>query len=104
MVASGSAAAVLSFFAVHHLDRQGVMLAAGEWRRVLCDGGQLMVAAWEGTGPIDYGEETDIVALRYTSEELNSWFEKSGFSVQRCAVEPVEDFPMDAVYLECCRN
>jgi len=101
---SGSAAAVLNFFAIHHLDPQGVLLAAREWRRVLCEGGQLVVAAWEGSGPIDYGGQSDIVALRYTSTELASWFEEAGFAVQRCVVEPVEDFPMDAVYLECRRD
>lgn len=104
MVGSGSAAAVLNFFAVHHLDQQGVRLAAKEWHRVLRAGGQLVVAAWEGTGPIDYGEKSAIVALRYTSTELTSWFEKANFFVHRCVVEPVEDFPMDAVYLECCKD
>jgi ubiquinone/menaquinone biosynthesis C-methylase UbiE len=104
MVKTESTAAVLNFFAVHHLDQQGVLLAATEWRRVLCAGGQLVVAAWEGTGPIDYGEEFEIVALRYTSTELASWFEEAGLVMQRCVVEPVEDFPMDAVYLECCKD
>lgn len=104
MVKSGSAAAVLNFFAVHHLDRQGVQLAAKEWHRVLCAGGQLVVAAWEGVGPIDYGEASGIIALRYTSTELASWFEKANFVVQRCVVEPVEDFPMDAIHLECCKE
>lgn len=104
MFASGSAAAVLNFFAVHHLDAQGVLDAANEWHRVLCSGGQLVVAAWEGTGPIDYGEESEIVAFRYTSTELASWFEKANFLMQRCIVEPVEGFSMDAVYLECHKD
>ena len=104
MVDSGSVAAVMNFFAVHHLDHQGVLAAAVEWHRVLRSGGQLVVAAWEGTGVIDYGEESEIVALRYTSTELASWFEKAGFLVQCCVVEPVEDFPMDAIYLECCKE
>ena len=63
----------------------------------------MLVAAWEGVGAIDYGEEADIVALRYTDAELVSWAEKAGFAVNRCVVEPVEDFPMDAVYLECVK-
>ena len=99
-----STAAVLNFFAVHHLDQDDVLLAAKEWHRVLCTGGQLVVAAWEGTGPIDYGEQSDIVAFRYTSTELASWFEEANFLVQRCVVEPVEGFPMDAAYLECLKN
>lgn len=104
MLESGSAAAVVNFFAVHHLDAQGVLAAAREWRRVLCPGGQLVVAAWEGTGPIDYGEESEVVALRYTSAELASCFEMATFLVQRCIVEPVEGSPMDAVYLECRKD
>ena len=103
MVKSGSVAAVMNFFAVHHLDPEGVHQAMVEWRRVLCSGGQLLVAAWEGAGAIDYGEEADIVALRYTGAELESWAEKAGFAVTRCVGEAVEDFPMDAVYLECVK-
>jgi ubiquinone/menaquinone biosynthesis C-methylase UbiE len=98
---SGSAAAVLNFFAVHHLDVKGVRKSIDEWYRVLGPGGQLLVAAWEGHGAIDYGEESDVVALRYTGVELSTWTKASGFTVTRCVVEPVEDFPMDAVYLEC---
>ena len=101
MLESDSAAAVLNFFAVHHLDNRGVLAAAEEWHRVLCSGGHLAVAAWEGSGPIDYGEESEIVALRYSAVELVSWFEKANLSVQRCVVEPVDGFPMDAVYIEC---
>ena len=103
-VDSNSAAAVLNFFAVHHLDHEGVQGALGEWHRVLCSGGQLVIAAWEGAGTIDYGDEADIVALRYRSDELASWAEAVGFTVLQCNVEPVEDFPMDAIYLECVKN
>ncbi len=104
MLKSRSAAAVINFFALHHLDQQGVLRAAKEWHRVLCPGGQLVVAAWEGTGPVDYGEESKIVAFRYSSSELVSWFEEARFRVQRCVVEPVGDFPTDAVYLECVKE
>ena len=97
---SGSSSAVLNFFALHHLDPKGVRLAFREWCRVLAPGGQLVVAAWEGSGAIDYGDESDIVALRYGSSELSAWAQEAGFSITRCVVEPVEDFPMDAVYLE----
>ena len=103
MVESGSAAALLNFFAVHHLDPHGVREAAGEWLRVLRPEGQLIVAAWEGSGAIDYGDESDIVAFRYTEAELVAWVEEAGFVVSRCVIEPVEDFPMDAVYLVCAK-
>ena len=99
-VGSGSSSAALNFFALHHLDFEGVKLAFREWYRILGPGGQLVVATWEGSGAIDYGNESDIVALRYSSSELTTWAQGAGFAITRCAVEPVEDFPMDAVYLE----
>ncbi len=102
-VDSGSAAAVLNYFAVHHLDAARLRMAFEQWCRVLGPGGQLLVAAWEGSGEIDYGDESKIIALRYTAAELSAFSEGAGFSVTRCTVEPVEDFPMDAIYLECVK-
>ena len=99
-VDAGSAAAVLNWFALHHLDPDGARAALEEWHRVLQPGGQLVVAAWEGEGAIDYGGMSDIVAFRYRADELAAWSRESGFSVSRCVVEPVEGFPMDAIYLE----
>lgn len=104
MIPDASAAAVVNFYALHHLDPQAVRSALMEWRRVLIDGGQLIVAAWEGEGAIDYGEHSDLVALRYRANALQHWAEEAGFDVTRCAVEPVEEFPMDAVYLEGTAN
>lgn len=98
---SGSVAALINFFAIHHLDLDGVQASMLEWNRVLVQKGCLLIAAWEGSGAIDYGDESDIVALRYTRNELIETAEISGFSVSRCTVEPVEDFPMEAIYLEC---
>lgn len=100
MVSSSSAAAVLSFFALHHLDSDNILLAFKEWNRILCINGQLVIAAWEGKGSVDYGDDSDVVALRYSPEEITSWAIANGFAVTRCTVEPVEDFPMQAIYLE----
>ena len=99
-VDAGSAAAVLNFFSLHHLDPEGVGVALREWHRVLRPGGQLLIATWEGAGAIDYGNESDVVALRYRSDEMASWTEGAGFTVMRCVTEAVEEMPMDAVYLE----
>lgn len=103
-VEDGIAAAVLNFFALHHLDAAGADDALCEWYRVLRPNGQLIVATWEGVGAIDYGDESDIIALRYSSQELSNWVESVGFKVTRCVVEPVEEMPMDAIYLEGVRS
>ena len=99
-VGSASCSAVLNVFALHHLDSEGVESAFREWYRILGPGGQLVVATWEGSGAIDYGDESDIVALRYCSSEIATWAQEAGFAITRSAVEPVEGLPMDAVYLE----
>lgn len=100
---SASAAAVVSFYAIHHLEPDEVRVALREWHRVLGPGGQLLLATWEGAGAIDYGDASDVVALRYTGEQVAGWVQAAGFSVERCVVEPVEEFPMDAIYLEGTR-
>jgi ubiquinone/menaquinone biosynthesis C-methylase UbiE len=104
VIGSGTAAAVINFFAIHHLDPEGIDTAMREWYRVLVQKGWLLLAAWEGSGAIDYGNKADLVALRYTGDEIRAMAERAGFRVLRCSVEPVEDFPMDAVYLECKKD
>ncbi len=99
-VESGATAAVVNFFAFHHLDPRGVLDALRESYRVLRSKGQLVVATWEGSGAIDYGGKSDVVALRYTKDEVAAWAKEAQFVVDRCVVEPVPDMPMDAVYLE----
>ena len=59
-----------------------------------------MIATWEGRGPIDYGGESDVVSLRYQREKLAAWVRAAGFTIDHCVVEPVDEMPMDAVYLE----
>jgi SAM-dependent methyltransferase len=103
-IESCSAAAVLNYFAIHHLDAGGVRKSFDECYRILVPGGQLLVATWEGTGLIDYGDLANIAAVRYTSARLSSMASDAGFDITRCTVDPVEDFPMDAVYLECRKD
>ena len=91
-IKSNSSAALMNFFAIHHLDQEGIQSAFNEW--------QLLLAAWEGSGKIDYGDASEIVALRYRADELSTWIMKAGFKILRCVVEPIEGFTMDAVYLE----
>jgi len=99
-VESGSAAAVLSFYAIHHLGSDELVAALQEWRRVLRPGGQLVVAAWEGNGPIDYGNESDVVALMHSRDEIVAATQTAGFSVDHCVEEFYDDMFMNVVYLE----
>jgi ubiquinone/menaquinone biosynthesis C-methylase UbiE len=101
---SATVAAVINFFAVHHIDLDGINQAMNEWSRVLVRNGRLILAAWEGSGAIDYGEESDVIALRYTRDELSDVAIQAGLNVTRCSVEPVEGIPMDAIYLECTKG
>lgn len=101
---SESAAAVLSYFAVHHLNPEEVQAVLKEWHRVLALDGRLVVAAWEGTGTIDYGESSKLIALRYQSDQLLSWAQAAGYRILRCVTEPVEEMPMDAIYFEAVKD
>ena len=103
-VESGSVAALLSFFALHHLDPEEIPATLQEWARALQPGGVFLLATWEGEGAIDYGEESDLVALRYTEEEVLKWVKNAGFRADASTIRPVEGMPMDAIYLEATRN
>ncbi|MBT4289077.1 MAG: methyltransferase domain-containing protein [Deltaproteobacteria bacterium] len=102
-ISSGSTAAVISFFAIHHLDPEEAKTVFRVWHRIMCNQGQLVIAVWEGKGTIDYGDESDIVAFSFTQDQIKSWITEAGFVVDRCSVEPVEEIPMDAIYLEASK-
>ena len=103
-VETGGAAALISFFAIHHLDFGDVEKSLAEWHRVVMPGGQLRVATWEGSGSIDYGEQSDVVAWRYSEQQVREIIGATGFEVDRCAVKEVDDIPMDAIYVEATRS
>jgi ubiquinone/menaquinone biosynthesis C-methylase UbiE len=102
-IESNSVAAVLNFFAIHHLDLEGIDSAMLESFRVLIPNGRFVLAAWEGAGTIDYGEESGIIANRYSMDQLTGVAEKTGFMIERASVDPVEGFDMEAIYLECLK-
>lgn len=102
-ISEKSVAAILNFFAIHHLEPADIQIAFREWLRILTPGGQLVVATWEGEGAIDYEGETDIVAFRYTKDQVVDFAQQNGFKINQCSVAPVEDFPMDAIYLEATK-
>jgi SAM-dependent methyltransferase len=99
-VPSASAAAVISHFALHHLDVDGVLEALVEWHRVLGIGGQLVIGAWEGAGVIDYGDDSGLTAIRHGADELDAMVRELGFVISRNVVEYDEDLMMNAVYIE----
>jgi ubiquinone/menaquinone biosynthesis C-methylase UbiE len=100
---SMSCSAVLSFYGIHHLGTQELQQALHEWSRVLVPGGQLVVAAWEGSGSVDYGDFSNVIALRYTAEELGAWIANAGLQVDRSWTEDVEGFDMKALYVEASK-
>jgi ubiquinone/menaquinone biosynthesis C-methylase UbiE len=102
-VDTGTAAAVISYFAIHHLDPAEVAIALLEWHRVLVPNGHLLLAAWEGVGPINYGDESDIIANKHLCDELTSLAESAGFKITRSSIEPIEELSMDAVYLDAIK-
>ena len=75
-----------------------------EWCRVLATGGHLFLAAWEGTGNIDYGGESDVVARRYREAEIVNAASRSGFQAVRHSVEPVDEIEMDAVHFVAAKR
>ena len=99
-MANGSIAALLNFFAIHHLTQKELSDAVDEWHRLLRSGGQLVIAAWEGIGEIDYGNDSELVAFKYQATELNKLFNEHGFLIDRCVVETIEEMSMDAVYID----
>lgn len=99
-----SCASVLSFYAIHHVDRCGLKRCLNEWKRVLVTGGQLVLAAWEGSGSIDYGEHSDVVARRYLDSDVKEAAALAGFQIVHCLISPVDGFDMDAVHLLASNN
>lgn len=99
-IADGEGAALISFFALQHLEHAEVPATLAEWRRALRPGGQMLLATWEGEGLVDYGEHGDIVAHRIPKATLEHWVAQAGFTIDRLWTEPMEEFESDGVYLE----
>jgi ubiquinone/menaquinone biosynthesis C-methylase UbiE len=99
MLSDDSCAAIISFYAIQHVELTTLRQCFDEWRRLLVDGGALVVAAWEGEGQIDYGDVTDVVATRYREDEIVSCLSEAGLVVKEHSVKPVDGFEMDAVFV-----
>lgn len=97
-IADQSCAAVINFFAIHHVHQAGLNQCLATWNRVLASGGVLMLGAWEGEGHIDYGEHGDIEALKYSLPALEQACVEAGFTADKFWCEWIEDMGMKAVY------
>ena len=100
-----SAAAVISFFAIQHLDTENIHLAFKEWHRLLQNQGILILGCWQGDGAIDYGNESSLKAHLYNQEQLKSIVCSAGFNVIKSSVikQPTPGVPMDAIYLKAIK-
>jgi len=103
-VPSSSVAAVISHFAFHHLDVDEIAEALAEWHRLLQIGGQLVIGAWEGEGVIDYGDDSDLIAIKHGADELETMIRESGFSISRNVIEMDNEMMMNAIYIEGTRE
>jgi ubiquinone/menaquinone biosynthesis C-methylase UbiE len=104
MIPSDHCAALISYFAIHHLSPKDIEKSLKEWCRVLCENGQLIIGAWEGKGSIGYGEKSDLVAYKFPKNEIENWLFKSGFTVNRFVVEFIEEMEMNAAYIEATKE
>jgi ubiquinone/menaquinone biosynthesis C-methylase UbiE len=100
-IADDSCAAVLSFFALHHVDLDTVEACFIEWYRVLKPGGCLLVVTWEGEGQVDYGDQTDVVAYRYKANQLADRLGE--YQSQSSQIERFEEMEMDAIIIEATK-
>ena len=100
---TGSIAAIINFFAIHHIDEAILKTTLIEWKRVLQQKGQLILAAWEGQGSIDYGEHSDIMAVKHDEKTLLAMIAAAGFSINQYKVELIKEMDMNAIYIEASK-
>ncbi|MBT8127681.1 MAG: hypothetical protein KJP15_09360 [Gammaproteobacteria bacterium] len=63
----------------------------------------MIIAAWEGNGAIDYGKGSDLVALKYEEDYFIEVIEKSGFDINQCKLQFINEMEMNAIYIEASR-
>ena len=82
---SGSIGGILAFYSIIHVPRDELGTVLGEFRRVLRDGGQLLLSAHEGSGQMDHssflGESVPFVATLFHLDELVSALHGVGMDV-----------------------
>ena len=101
-IESGTAAAVIGFVALHHIGTDDMVPTLCEWHRVIRDQGQVLLATWEGVGAIRRCIRRGGAAIH--AGPGSHLVLRAGFVVERYVVEPVDDMPMDAVYVEATKG
>ncbi len=84
-LADGSMSGIVCFYALIHIHRLRVPLALSEMRRVLVDGGELVVAVHGGEGSLHAdvmaGQPADFDATLFGLSELSASVVEAGFKV-----------------------
>jgi ubiquinone/menaquinone biosynthesis C-methylase UbiE len=99
-----SLAGIVSFYAIIHLKREDVVPALKEMRRVLKQGGKLMLSFHGGEGEIHrdewYDKPVSVDVTLFEKKEMAGYLAEAGFEVERIADrEPYEfEFPTRRVY------
>ena len=81
-VASGSCAAAVSFYVLHHLPRTELAGALGEFRRALAPGGELALAVHEGEGEFVGRTDPLVMGTLYSAAELQSALARARLRVE----------------------
>ena len=65
---------------------------------------RLVIGAWEGLGAIDYGGESDVIAIKHGADELKSMLQETGFAISKIWTELDDEMQMDAIYIEAAKD
>jgi SAM-dependent methyltransferase len=100
-----SLAAVVSFYAIIHIERDEVVRALQEMSRVLKPGGLLLLSFHAGEGQLHraewYNEPISIDVILFDSDEMSAYLETAGFEAVKIAERaPYEfEYPTRRVYI-----
>ena len=101
---NSSLAAIVSFYAIIHIERDKVTRALQEMNRVLQPGGSLLISFHGGEGVLHrdewYDKPISIEVTLFGSDEMSGYLESAGFeSVNIVEREPYEfEYPTRRVY------
>ena len=102
-LASGSLLGVVAFYSIIHLEREQVVNALAEMRRVLRPGGSLFLTFHLGSGSVEeknlWGLGVDFSANLFTSAEMLGYLSAAGFLIHEAA----EREPYPEVEYQSCR-